>query len=127
MCTTCTAYNKLHFIQHLKVFTLGLSLHMHHNFRSLKAVSLLNRCGAGVSYDRVTKISNKIANAVSDNIKQFGVYVPPGLLINKRICASMDNIDKKVDTPDGKSSFHGMALGVYQRSGGGVPSMESQG
>ena len=99
---------------------------MHHKFRSQKAVSLLNRCGAVVSYDRVTKICSNIANAVSDNMRQFSVYVPPGLLKNKRIRASMDNIDKKVDTPDGKRSVHGMALRVYQRSGGGVPSMETQ-
>ena len=85
---------------------------MHHNFRSQKAVSLLKRCGTVVSYDSVTKICNNIANAFSDNIKQFGVYVPPGLLKNKRIRASMDNIDKKVDTPDGeKGAFMAWPLG----------------
>lgn len=100
-------------------YAVGLSLYMYHNFRSQKAISLLNRCGAGVSYDRVTKICNNIASAMSQNIKEYGVYVPPGLLKNKRIRASLDNIDKKVDTPDGKGSFHGTALGVYQPSGKG--------
>lgn len=100
-------------------YAVGLSLYMYHNFRSQKAVSLLSQCGAGISYDRVTKICNTIANAISKNIRQYGVYVPPVLLWNKRIRASMDNIDKKVDTPDGKSSFHGMVLAVYQCSGQG--------
>jgi len=97
-------------------YAVGLSLYMYHNFRSQKAVSLLSKFGVGVSYDRVTKIRNNIANAISQNIREYGVYVPPGLLRNKRIRASLDNIDKKVDTPDGKGSFHGTALGVYQRS-----------
>ena len=31
----------------------------------------------------------------------------------------MYDINKKVDTPDGKHSFLGMAIGVYQSSGDG--------
>lgn len=100
-------------------YAIGLSLYMYHNFRSQKAVSLLNMCGAGISYDRVTTICDTIAHAVAKNIKEYGVYVPPGLLRNKRIRASLDNVDKKVDTPDGKGSFHGTAMAVYQRSGQG--------
>lgn len=92
---------------------------MYHNFRSQKAISLLSSMGNGVSYDRVITICNKITTAICENITEHGVYVPPGLLKNKRIRASMDNIDKKVDTPDGKRSFHGMALGVYQHTGQG--------
>ena len=98
-------------------YAVGLSLYTYHHFRSQKAISLLNKCGAGVSYDRVIKICNTIANVISQNIKEYGVYVPPGLLCNRRIRASFDNIDKKVDTPDGKGSFHGTALAVYQRCG----------
>ena len=92
---------------------------MYHNLRSKTAVSLLNKCGTGISYDRVTTICNTLTKAVSHNITEYGGYVLPGLLLNKRIRASLDNIDKKVDTPDGKDSFHGTALAVYQRSGQG--------
>lgn len=92
---------------------------MYHSFRSQKAITLLNNAGVGVTYDRVQKICNSIAKSVCENMRQYGVYVPPGLLKNKTIRASMDNIDKKVDTPDGKHSFHGMAIGVYQSSGDG--------
>ena len=100
-------------------YAVGLSLYMYHNFRSQKAVSILCSMGNGVSYDRVITICNKITTAICENITEYGVYVPPGLLKNKRIRASMDNIDKKVDTPDGKRSFHGTALGVYQPTGQG--------
>ena len=93
-------------------YAVELSLYMYHNFRSQKALSLLNRCGAGISYERVTKICNNITYAMFGNIKEYGVYVPSGLLKNKRIRASLDNNDKKVDTPEGKGSSHGTALGV---------------
>ena len=59
-----------------------------------------------------TKICNNIAYAVSDNIKQFGVYVPPGFLKNKRISASMDNNDKKIDTHGGKMSLGYIWCGI---------------
>ena len=51
-------------------YAVGLSLYMYHNFRSQSAVSILSRCGAGVSYDRVTGICNSIACAISQNIKE---------------------------------------------------------
>ena len=100
-------------------FSVGLSLYMYHSFRSQKAITMLNNAGVGITYDRVQKICNNIANSVCENMREYGVYVPPGLLKNKTIRASMDNIDKKVDTPDGKHSFHGMAIGVYQSPGDG--------
>lgn len=100
-------------------YSVGLSLYMYHNFRSQTAITLLNSAGVGVTYDRVQRICNSIAISVCKNMREYGVYVPPGLLKNKTIRASMDNIDKKVDTPDGKHSFHGMAIGVYQSSGNG--------
>lgn len=99
-------------------FAVGLSLYMYHNFKSQKAVSLLNQCGAGVSYERITKTCSNIANVMSENIKEYGAYVPPGFLKSKRIRVSLDEIDKK-DTPNRKDSFHETAIGVYQPSGEG--------
>ena len=75
-------------------YAVGLSLYVYHNFRSQKAVSLLSSMGNGVSYDRVITICNKITTAIWENITEYGVYVPPGLLKNKRIRASMDNIQE---------------------------------
>lgn len=40
--------------------------------------------------------------------------LPPGLVRGEPIRISCDNIDKKVDTPDGKNSFHAMTVTVYQ-------------
>ena len=48
------------------------------------------------------------------NIAENDVYIPPGLLKSKQVLGSLDNIYAKVDTPDGKNSFHATAMGVYQ-------------
>ena len=48
-------------------------------------------------------------------LKNGGVFVPSGLLKNIAIKCSLDNIDAKVDTSDGHNTFHGTAIGVYQR------------
>ena len=44
-----------------------------------------------------------------------GIYVPPGLFKNIPIRCSADNIDAKVDTTDGRNTFHGTAMAAYQR------------
>lgn len=100
-------------------YAVGISLYLYHNFKSQKAISLMHGCCAGLSYDRVTKICNMIACAICKRIKGYGVYIPPGLLKNRTIHFSLDNIDLNVDTIDGKGSFHGLASGVYQSTGEG--------
>ncbi len=87
---------------------------------------MLNNARVCVTIDRVQKIKNSIASSVCENMKEHGVYVPTGLLKNQPIRASMDNIDKKIDTPDGKHSFHGMAIGVYQSQGHGETKVQPQ-
>lgn len=66
-----------------------------------------------VSNERVKEITTKIACTVQGNMVQFNdVYVSPGLLTNLPIRCAADNIDAKVDTADGRNSFHGT---VFQR------------
>ena len=97
---------------------------MYHHLRSQKAIQVLNNLCAGISYNRVTHICSKIANAVKQNIHINGVFVPHGIVKGCAIRASADNIDKKVDTYDGKNSFHAMALSVYQSTSNGQPVTE---
>ena len=77
---------------------------------------------AGVSYSRVTHVCSQIANAVQENIKIYGVFLPPGIVTGRAIRAATDYVDKQVDTHDGKNSFHAMASSVFKptcpRAGG---------
>uniref|UniRef100_UPI00358E2B91 uncharacterized protein isoform X2 n=1 Tax=Myxine glutinosa TaxID=7769 RepID=UPI00358E2B91 len=99
---------------------VGLSLHSHHEHRSRRDRDMLYQSGVGVSCQRVKEIISKIATTVQENMNEFnGVYMPPGLLKNLPIRCSADNIDAKVDTADGRNTFHGTALAVYQQ----VPQM----
>ena len=95
--------------------TVGLSLHCYHSTRSEKLLDLLPHAGTGVSYKQTMNIVNRIACAVHENISSNdGVYVPPFLLKFQPLRAAIDNIDAKVDTPDGKKTFHALAGSVYQ-------------
>ncbi len=95
-------------------FTVGLSLWMYHPLHSEKAINIMNRCAAGVSYDYLTHICGRLAKANQQNVEEHGVYIPHGMLKNISIRASADNVDKKVDTYDAKNSFHAMAMCVHQ-------------
>ena len=97
---------------------------MYHHFRSQKAITLLSKSGAGISYRRITHICSQIANAVQTNINANSVFVPFGIVKRQAICASADNVDKKVDTSDGKNSFHAMASSVFQPVGVGESLVE---
>ena len=83
--------------------TVGLSLHCYHSTRSEKLLDLLSHAGTGISYKQTMNNVNKIACAVHENISSNdGVYVPLCLLKYQPLRTAIDNIDAKVDTPDGK-------------------------
>lgn len=68
-----------------------------------------------MSYRQTLNTVSQIACSVQHNItKNNGIYIPYGLIKDKPIRASIDNIDAFVDTPDGKHSFHALASAVYQ-------------
>ena len=95
---------------------IALSLNSHHRHRNKSDIEMMKAAGIGVSYSRVKYITNQIASKAIHTMQQFdGVYVPPALMKNVPIRAAADNIDAKVDTPDGKNSFHATASTVFQR------------
>ncbi|MES9884822.1 MAG: hypothetical protein ABW185_28585 [Sedimenticola sp.] len=100
---------------------VGMSLQSHHQHRSKNDIDILNAASVGVSYNRVNDMTTQIANNTIKSMNDFnGTYVPPLVLKGVPIRASADNIDKKVDTPDGQNSFHGSAMSVYQTVKPGV-------
>ena len=97
--------------------TLGLSLTCYHATRCKHLIDLLSHAGVSVPYKHTLKRVTNIACAVKRNIDEHqGVYLPPGILYDKLFRASIDNIDAKVDTPDGKQSFHALAATVFQEN-----------
>ena len=102
-------------------FSVGLSFWMYHNLRSERAVNILNKCCVAMPYNQITHICSKIVAAVQMNIKEHGVYVPPGIVKNVSLRASADNIDKQVDTYDAKNSFHGLEMSIHQQTTVGEP------
>jgi len=96
--------------------SLGISLYCDHKWRSNNLANLLSHAGVGVPCQRVKQSITQIAKGVQENMeKHDGNYIPPGLHRQKRLHFSLDNIDAKVDTPDGQNSFHATAMAVYQR------------
>ena len=95
---------------------IGLSLHSHHMHRSRTDINLLNAGNVGVSYNRVNVIATHLANNSMKIIpKHNGTYIPPQIIKGIPVRGSADNVDMRVDTPDGRGTFHGAAVSAYQR------------
>lgn len=45
-----------------------------------------------------------------------GVYLPPDIVVGRHVFFAVDNVDFCEDTPDGKRTFHGTAMAIYQRT-----------
>ena len=44
-----------------------------------------------------------------------GIFIPSDVQKNLPTFLAIDNIDFKVDTPDGKNQLHGTAISAYQQ------------
>ena len=42
------------------------------------------------------------------------MYLPPDIVVGGHIFLAVDNVDFCEDTPDGKRTFHGTAMAIYQ-------------
>ena len=47
--------------------------------------------------------------------KPNGTYIPPQIIKGIPVRGSADNVDMRVDTQDGRGTFHGTAVSAYQR------------
>ena len=65
------------------------------------------------SYQKVIRIKKNIAQSVLKQIAENdNVFIPLNISVDRPITFAIDNIDLKIDTPDGK---HGTATVVYQQ------------
>ena len=97
--------------------TVGLGLHLYKSTRSKVLIEHMSNLGLCISYDKVLKIENAIANAVSAKMETSnGVYIPPNVVPGVPVHFAIDNCDFKNDTPDGKNEFHATAQVIIQKS-----------
>ena len=97
---------------------LGVGLKVHAYTRSKHLVEFLHLNNTSVSYQRVLRVETQLAEAVLKRMASTGgVFVPPGLQKNMHIFFAADNIDFLEDTPDGKQTFHGTVITVFQQKG----------
>ena len=69
-----------------------------------------------VNYNRVLRVETHKEASVLKCIEQNdGVYLPPDIVVRCHVFFAVDNVDFCEDTPDGKRTFHGTAMAIYQR------------
>jgi hypothetical protein len=44
-----------------------------------------------------------------------GIYLPPDIIKGRHTFFAVDNVDFAEDTQDGKRTFHGTAMAIYQK------------
>ena len=68
------------------------------------------------SYQKVIGIKKNIAQSVlKGSAENDNVFIPVNISVDRPITFAIDNIDLKIDTPDGKHQLHGTATVVYQQ------------
>ena len=78
-----------------------------------------------VDYNRILRVESQIeANVLKQVEENDGVYLPPDIVKGRHVFFAIDNVDFSEDTPDGKGTFHGTAMAVYQRSEDQDPSID---
>ena len=67
----------------------------------------------------IKKLSESKKNIAQSVLKQIAendnVFIPLNISVDRPITFAIDNIDLKIDTPDGKHQLHGTATVVYQQ------------
>ena len=96
---------------------LAIGLAVHQSVRSKELISFLHGFGMSVDYNRILRVEAQIESSVLQRMEQNdGVYLPPDIVMGRHVFFAVDNVDFNEDTPDGKRTFHGTAMAIYQRT-----------
>lgn len=115
----CSTANKIKKV--IPPFHYVLAMQIHHEHGSKILIESLNACGFCVSYDELRRIVTAVAG---DQLqKNSQVYVPPRV-IPRNLGGSFihegdDNVDINTETTDGKNTYHGMAIVLFQNQSPG--------
>ncbi|XP_048583519.1 uncharacterized protein LOC5522137 [Nematostella vectensis] len=96
---------------------LAIGLAIHQAVRSKELINLLHGFGLAVDYNRVLRVESQIESNVLQRMEENdGIYLPPDIVKGRHVFFVIDNVDFAEDTPDGKRTFHGTAMAIYQRA-----------
>ena len=93
---------------------LYVRLNVHTSTRSKKIVDNLHRLGLSVSYNRVRKLEDSLANAVCYRYRQEDLVCPATLRKGLFTIGAFDNIDYNPSSSTATGSFHGTGISVFQ-------------
>lgn len=69
-----------------------------------------------VDYNRILRVEAQIEAGVSKRMElNNALYILPDVVFGRHVFFEVDNVDFAEDAPDGKNTFHGTAMAIYQR------------
>lgn len=95
---------------------LAVGIAVHQAMRSKQLITMLQGFGMSVDYNRILGVEAQIEATVLKRMElNDGLYIPPDVLLGRHVFFAVDNVDFAEDTPDGKNTFHGTVMAIYQR------------
>ena len=95
---------------------LAVEIAVHQAVRSKQLITMLHEIGMSMDYNRILRVEAQIEASVLKRMElNDGLYIPPNVVLGKHVFFAVDNVDFAEDTPDGKNTFHGTAMAIYQR------------
>ena len=95
---------------------LAVGIAEHQAMRNKQLITMLHGFGISVDYNRILRVEAQIEASVLKRMElNDGLYIPPDLVLGRHVFFAVDNVDFAEDTPDGKNTFHGTAMAIYQR------------
>ena len=69
-----------------------------------------------VDYNKILRVEVQIEASVLKLMElNDGLYIPPDLVLGRQVFCAVDDVDFAEVIPDGKNTFHGIAMAIYQR------------
>ena len=94
---------------------LAVGIAEHQAVRNKQLITM-HGFGISVDYNRILRVEAQIEASVLKRMElNDGLYIPPDLVLGRHVFFAVDNVDFAEDTPDGKNTFHGTAMAIYQR------------
>ena len=95
---------------------LAVGIAVHQAARSKQLITMLHGFGMSVDYNRILRVEAQIEASVLKRMKLNDVlYIPLDVVLGRHVFFAVDNVDFAENTPDGKNTFHGTAMAIYQR------------